>query len=191
MGTTKIRWLPVLALVMLGAACEPAVGPAPPARRAAEGSAGSAAPPRLSRVSYPRGDCSTGRIEVEIHRSGVWIPHPEHPRVFAGDVHLEVTQGLLSELHGREIPPELRLHWTFLDDAVRFVGVRVGHVDQEGGKERRIFFDPLGRTSQKVIYLGHRNEKEVEYSVIVPPLTGTVEVVKGRAGFATATDGDF
>ena len=121
MWTTKTRWVPVLALAMLGAACEPAV---PPAQRAAEGRAAGATPPRLSRVSYPRGGCSTGRIEVEIHRSGVWIPHPEHPRVFAGDVHLEVTQGLLSELRVRCVDPRGRIRpspWV--------VGVRIGPPD--------------------------------------------------------------
>jgi len=86
---------------------------------------------------------------------------------------------------------ELKLGWTGLHDLVTFVGVHVGMSDGDTPAARKIYFDSQGRTAQKVIWLGHKEHKSLIYSILVPPLAGTMEVSAGRQEFKTATDGDF
>ena len=68
---------------------EPAPASAPTSRQAPE-------PGARERVRYPRGDCSTEWIEVQLYEPGRgWVPHPEHPRIRAGEVHAEEAIRLL------------------------------------------------------------------------------------------------
>jgi len=66
------------------------------------------AEPGMVRVFYPRGDCSTGIIEVEIfdRASERWKPHPAHPRVPAGSCQSEDPGVLLHEIRIRCVDPE-------------------------------------------------------------------------------------
>jgi type II secretion system protein H len=84
----------------------------------------------------------------------------------------------------------LHLEPVFLTEDVVFLGVHVYKQD-EGRRAESVLFDPSGRTPQKVIWLGHRAEKDLVYSIFVPALTGEVEVTKGRREILTATDADF
>ena len=64
------------------------------------------------RVWYPRGDCQTGWLELEVWSAsadawqGAWLPHPEHPRVRADRCHAEQSPILLNELRLRCIDPD-------------------------------------------------------------------------------------
>jgi hypothetical protein len=62
----------------------------------------------LVRVFYPRGDCETGIIELEIYDRSqpAWVPHPIHPRIEADTCQLEVAGILLQEIRYRCVDPE-------------------------------------------------------------------------------------
>jgi Tfp pilus assembly protein FimT len=114
---------------------------------------------------------------------------PHRYRIVMPREQMIVREG--SELDGQELSEELALEWTYLPDTVRFLGVHVGYTDQDGAKARKVFFDPRGRTSQKAIYLVHRLNTDIVYSIVVPPLAGKIETTKGKAQFARAVDSDF
>ncbi len=94
---------------------------------------------------------------------------------------------------GQDMPEDVPLEWYHLPEGVHFSGFHVGLQDDTPGKSREIFFEPNGRTSQKVVYMRHvhASEKDTTYSLVVPPLTGRIDVVKGKANFKTAVDSDF
>ncbi|MBM4384634.1 MAG: hypothetical protein FJ091_14875 [Deltaproteobacteria bacterium] len=75
---------------------------APPASSAA-------GPPAQARelVYFPRGDCETETIELELYdrASAAWIPHPEHPRLTTGQCVALDASSLLNELRLRCIDP--------------------------------------------------------------------------------------
>jgi hypothetical protein len=82
----------------VGLACEPAVrGPTPPrAERSAASAAAAYEPAARERVLYPRGACTTAWIEVQVFEpERGWVPHPEHPRIRAGEIHAEEVHQLL------------------------------------------------------------------------------------------------
>ena len=60
-------------------------------------------------VHFPRGDCQTDWIEVELWQrdleGGGWRPHPQHPRVRAETCHYEQPGGLLNEIRVRCFDP--------------------------------------------------------------------------------------
>jgi type II secretory pathway pseudopilin PulG len=96
---------------------------------------------------------------------------------------------------GEEDPEKTSLHWHFLPEGVRFAGVSVGRKDQGPKKSREIRFDPRGRTPPKVLYLEYHDpnagQEPLRYSIVIPPLTGSIRVEKGTIELPTASDYDF
>ncbi len=90
-----------------------------------------------------------------------------------------------------DLPEDMPLDWHDLPVDTIFKGISVGLADADTPKARKIFFDPRGRTGQKILFLGHRQVPDLIYSIVVPPLAGAIAVEKGRVPFLTATDGDF
>jgi hypothetical protein len=62
----------------------------------------------LVRVFYPRGDCQTGIIALEIYDRSkpAWVPHPTHPQIEADTCQLELAGRLLQEIRFRCIDPD-------------------------------------------------------------------------------------
>jgi len=83
------------------------------------------------------------------------------------------------------------LDWSYLSETVKFTRVDVGTKDDRTGRALRIRFDASGRTGQKAILLSHKFEKEIQYSIYVPPLTGQIVVKEGAFEFPKANDYDF
>lgn len=59
------------------------------------------------RVFFPKGDCDTGWIDVEVYnrKLRIWEPHAEHSRVELGTCQLEDPGVLLQELRVRCVDP--------------------------------------------------------------------------------------
>jgi hypothetical protein len=59
-------------------------------------------------VHYPKGDCETGLIEVQVfdRPARQWRPHRDHPQVLAGTCQREDPGILLSEIRIRCIDPQ-------------------------------------------------------------------------------------
>lgn len=95
------------------------------------------------------------------------------------------------------VPPDGRpdfftMAWQELPEGVYFRAIHIGALERDKGTTlREVSFDPRGRTSQKILEVGFRDQDEVVYSVVVAPLSGAVSVEKGSVPFRTATDGDF
>ena len=90
-----------------------------------------------------------------------------------------------------DTPKALQLSWVYLPEQVYFSGIQVGQGADANRAETRIDFDARGRTPQRILYLSHRSDKKLLYSVVVPPLTGLIEVTKDKVFFPTAFDSDF
>ena len=62
------------------------------------------------RVFYPKGKCETGWIDVEVYArdAGIWLPHPDHPRVATDTCELEDPGILLQEIRVRCADPANR-----------------------------------------------------------------------------------
>lgn len=58
-------------------------------------------------VLYPRGECETGVIEIEVwsRSNRRWVPHPEHPRIPGDTCQSEDPGILLNELRVRCVDP--------------------------------------------------------------------------------------
>ncbi len=84
------------------------------------------------------------------------------------------------------------LTWTPFEQGVRLTGVDLNaKEDAKRGNRIKILFDERGRTQQKVLLFRHKEDPDLVYSVIIPPLTGAVEARSGVYRFPTATDLDF
>ncbi len=61
-------------------------------------------------VRFPQGSCDSGWIEVQVYNrlSDRWVPHPTHPRVAAGQCHIEESGRLLNEIRVRCVDPSRR-----------------------------------------------------------------------------------
>ena len=92
-------------------------------------------------------------------------------------------------------PETSALNWHDLPLGVHFAGVSLGRKDQGPKKSREIRFDPRGRTPPKVLYLEYQDPnlqgEPIRYSIVIPPLTGDIQVEKGTVGLPTARDYDF
>lgn len=98
---------------------------------------------------------------------------------------------LLTE-EGQGRPEEVQLEWYELPEEVQIRGSHLGKSAMfKPGVELAIRFDPRGRTPQRVLLLGHRSDKELVYSIFIPPLAGSFEVRRGDRFFPTASDSDF
>lgn len=75
-----------------------------------EGLGQTASPEERVPVFYPKGDCETGWIDVEIYNRDrqIWQAHPEHPRVESATCQLEDPGVLLQELRVRCADPDNR-----------------------------------------------------------------------------------
>lgn len=70
--------------------------------------AGQSSEPRDPvRVFYPKGDCATGVIEIELwnRAAQAWEPHPAHPRIMADTCQTEDAGDLLNEIRVRCTDP--------------------------------------------------------------------------------------
>ena len=98
---------------------------------------------------------------------------------------------------GAELPDYVPLEWRRFPKDIQFRGIHVGRMeaertrDTQSREERKIWFDGLGRTPQKIIVIGHRDQEDLSMSIVIPPITGPVDVKEGAVEFQTATDGDF
>lgn len=140
-----------------------------------------------TRLSYLR-----SASQLEGRRYGLQIEAPKdgpHRYRIVMPREQQVVHDLVGE--SAAIPREMPLEWNDLPETVRFLGISVGRRDSTPASARKIFFDPRGRTNQKIIYLGHSVHEDIVYSVRVPPLTGRIETTKGRVEFPTAVDSDF
>lgn len=75
-----------------------------------EGLCQTASPEQRVQVFYPKGECETGWIDVEIYNRDLraWEAHAEHPRVELGRCQLEDPGVLLQELRVRCADPHNR-----------------------------------------------------------------------------------
>ena len=98
---------------------------------------------------------------------------------------------------GADLPDYVPLDWRRFPKQVQFRGIHVGRMEEErtrsteSREERKIWFDGLGRTPQKIIVIGHRDQEELAVSIRIPPVAGPIEVEEGASQFRTASDGDF
>ena len=62
------------------------------------------------RVFYPKGDCETGWIDIEVYDREVetWRGHADHPRVATGTCQFEDPGVLLQEIRVRCVDPQNR-----------------------------------------------------------------------------------
>ena len=82
--------------LVLVAGCERSPVAPVPARSELRTPARPDEPGARERVRYPRGDCQTQWIEVQLYEPDRgWVPHPEHPRIRAGEIHAEEAIRLL------------------------------------------------------------------------------------------------
>lgn len=58
-------------------------------------------------VFYPKGDCETGWIDIQVYDrdARVWLPHPDHPRVKTDSCEVEDPGILLQEIRVRCADP--------------------------------------------------------------------------------------
>jgi hypothetical protein len=61
-------------------------------------------------VMFPEGDCSTGRLEVQVfgRATRAWQPHPQHPQLTTGRCVTLDSGVLLNELRVRCVDPKSR-----------------------------------------------------------------------------------
>lgn len=122
--------------------------------------------------------------EQEAHRFRILMPNEKR---IQRDGEIDEP---IDDINGR--PDFFTMDWQYLPDQVYIRGVHVGRLERDRPlKAREITFDPRGRTPQKIIEIGHRNDEGIVYSIIVAPLSGAIEVREGSGDFRTATDGDF
>jgi len=85
-----------------------------------------------------------------------------------------------------------KMKWQHFEKGVKLTGINLGTKEEEKRNGKLyILFDERGRTQQKVLLFRHRDDPELVYSVVIPPLAGTIEAIKGDRGFPVATDLDF
>ena len=94
-----------------------------------------------------------------------------------------------------ENPDKANLHWHQLPPGVRIAGISVGRKDEGPKKSKEILFDARGRTPPKILYLDYvdpnSGAEPLRYSIVIPPLGGSISVEKGTVELPTASDYDF
>ncbi len=180
-GFTLLELMVVIAILgLLTQAIVPAfLGDIPEAQIAAEARKLAARLDYLRSESRLRGRSYGLELDPERNRYRILVP-PELRLLDENEASSSV-----------ELPKVIPLGWYELPESVKIAGISIGSNDPLRHKPGRIRFDPRGRSLQKVIYLEHRTNEDLKWSVFVPPLTGRIEAREGVLEYRTATDFDF
>ncbi len=120
---------------------------------------------------------------------------PEHQRF---RIHMPPEIRLAEDAYApieEKDPEKSNLHWHQLPPGIRIAGISVGRKDEGPKKSKEILFDSRGRTPPKVLYLEYfdpnSGTEPLRYSIVIPPLGGSITIKKGTVELPTASDYDF
>jgi type II secretion system protein H len=80
------------------------------------------------------------------------------------------------------MPPDtelLALDWTPIEDRVDLIGFQVGSGQATRRDYVMVTFDAFGYTADSALFLQHKDDKHLVYSIQIPGLGGEIKVVSG------------
>jgi type II secretion system protein H len=73
----------------------------------------------------------------------------------------------------------LALNWTPIEDEVDLIGFQVGSGQATRRDHVMVTFDAFGYTADSALFLQHKHDKDLVYTIQIPGLGGEIKVVSG------------